>query len=643
MKKILFFIIGFIVFMASVNAQNLRVPERIKAISPDSFITEELFSIKEITPEKATSLGEYVSDFSLLETDDFVLNKIVANKPPALEVDLPFNGYIITLQLITSNVVNERTVFFTRNSSGKTPVNYNQGAYYYGMIKNQPNTLVAISFFNNNVIGIIADDKGNHVLGKSDKSDYDSNEYILYNDKDLLIASDIECLTDDESADMFIIPEQQQMMVACDIEVGIYIETDHQVYLNQGSNVGNVLNFVTGLFNVTTTLYQNESIDVAISETDVWTVPDPYIGALDTFAALDSFGNEMLATGFNGDLAHLFSARNIGGGRAWINVLCSSDNLRTGVSGNLANATAAFPLFSYNAFIVTHEIGHNLGSRHTHDCVWNGNDTAIDGCGPASGNPPPVGLDGCPPAAVPPGGGTIMSYCNLLGVGVDFNLGFGPQPGNLIRDRVNNAACLAAGCCDTDVVITGNNYNTALTESDTWIVSSGQTTILNTADVRLDADPVSGYIEFEPVAGADFFLAEPIGNGVFVAEALDGCEVLTPAKMENVNDVFVGNDIKNTKENTVENTIPEGFLLAQNIPNPFSETTTIKASIPDWVMNAEIVVYSLQGIEVASYPLNKKGTVAVEISAGKLAAGVYFYTLIADGRNIDTKKMILTK
>ncbi|MBK7095123.1 MAG: PKD domain-containing protein [Saprospiraceae bacterium] len=37
-----------------------------------------------------------------------------------------------------------------------------------------------------------------------------------------------------------------------------------------------------------------------------------------------------------------------------------------------------------------------------------------------------------------------MSYCHLNSVGINLALGFGPQPGNLIRNRYNNAACLTA-------------------------------------------------------------------------------------------------------------------------------------------------------------------------------------------------------
>ena len=36
-----------------------------------------------------------------------------------------------------------------------------------------------------------------------------------------------------------------------------------------------------------------------------------------------------------------------------------------------------------------------------------------------------------------------MSYCYLQSVGINFNLGFGPQPGNLIRSNIASASCLS--------------------------------------------------------------------------------------------------------------------------------------------------------------------------------------------------------
>ena len=46
-----------------------------------------------------------------------------------------------------------------------------------------------------------------------------------------------------------------------------------------------------------------------------------------------------------------------------------------------------------------------------------------------------------------------MSYCHLSNVGINFNNGFGPQPGNTIRNEVAGATCLAASCGSTNTCV----------------------------------------------------------------------------------------------------------------------------------------------------------------------------------------------
>ena len=89
--------------------------------------------------------------------------------------------------------------------------------------------------------------------------------------------------------------------------------------------------------------------------------------------------------------------------------------------------------------------------------------------------------------------------------------------------------------------------------------------------------------------------------------------------------------------------LPEGFALKQNTPNPFNKTTTINATVPETVQQAKITIYNLNGLELESYTLNQRGKVSVEISGGRFPSGMYLYALLADGRVLDTKKMILTR
>lgn len=127
--------------------------------------------------------------------------------------------------------------------------------------------------------------------------------------------------------------------------------------------------------------------------------------------------------------------RSIGGGiAAGFNGICNSNTAQRLSVAMLNNNYSTVPNYSWSVYVVTHEFGHLFGSRHTHACVWNGNNTAIDGCVETEGD--------CSLPDIPSGGGTLMSYCHLQSVGINFNLGFGNQPGNIIRNSVENGDCL---------------------------------------------------------------------------------------------------------------------------------------------------------------------------------------------------------
>jgi hypothetical protein len=51
----------------------------------------------------------------------------------------------------------------------------------------------------------------------------------------------------------------------------------------------------------------------------------------------------------------------------------------------------------------------------------------------------------------------------------------------------------------------------------------------------------------------------------------------------------------------------------------------------------------MQGEQIKHLVINERGNSSVTIEGHTLKAGMYFYTLIIDGKEVDTKKMILTK
>jgi hypothetical protein len=91
----------------------------------------------------------------------------------------------------------------------------------------------------------------------------------------------------------------------------------------------------------------------------------------------------------------------------------------------------------------------------------------------------------------------------------------------------------------------------------------------------------------------------------------------------------------------IDETLPQNVLY-QNSPNPFKEQTTIRFSLADGVRNAAICIFDLSGKMIRKFSVST-GDVSVTVNGWELGEGMYLYTLMVDGQEIDTKKMIITK
>lgn len=87
----------------------------------------------------------------------------------------------------------------------------------------------------------------------------------------------------------------------------------------------------------------------------------------------------------------------------------------------------------------------------------------------------------------------------------------------------------------------------------------------------------------------------------------------------------------------------EVLSLAQNKPNPFSESTTIEVTVPENTGTAAIFIYDMSGKQEKQISISERGKVSVSVTSEGLIPGMYLYSLIADGKVVSTKKMILTK
>ncbi len=453
----------FVALLAvSANAQSLKpVPAAVQQFVDQggSFYSLPLFSAG-IPADK--DINKVVVDAQFLRLDMQELQTILAAQPEALLLSLPWNGETVDVELLKIQLLTPDFQVITSNSEGRSvPVETN--VHYRGRIRGASNSLVAFSFFPKEVMGIISDDiHGDRVLGRMDVSG-NLQQYILYADDKLKKKNDFACeeleaerRDDDE--------HQSSSMAEVSGCVRVYLEADNELFINKGS-VTNTTNYLTGIFNQMATLYANETISTQISTIFVWTTADSYSNTSSS-TALGQFRS--LRTSINGDLAHLVSlGGNNLGGVAYVDVLCNSA-YRYAYS-NISASYSTVPTYSWTVEVMTHEMGHNLGSRHTQWCGWTGG--ALDNCYTTEG--------GCAAGPAPTNGGTIMSYCHLTSYGINFNNGFGTQPGNLIRTEVSTAACLSATCSSgsTCGTVSGLSATAITTTSATlnWSAVSGAT------------------------------------------------------------------------------------------------------------------------------------------------------------------------
>lgn len=88
-----------------------------------------------------------------------------------------------------------------------------------------------------------------------------------------------------------------------------------------------------------------------------------------------------------------------------------------------------------------------------------------------------------------------------------------------------------------------------------------------------------------------------------------------------------------------DNSIGELF---QNFPNPYMENTTIRFKLLNSVNSATLYIYDLQGKQIKSFTINQRGESSITIKGQELEPGLYFYSLVADGKIIATKQMVIT-
>ncbi len=96
-----------------------------------------------------------------------------------------------------------------------------------------------------------------------------------------------------------------------------------------------------------------------------------------------------------------------------------------------------------------------------------------------------------------------------------------------------------------------------------------------------------------------------------------------------------------TTDISTTNNVLDGAELFQNVPNPFRGYTSIGYRLPENTSDAKILIFDMNGRKIKQVQLEGTGEGKVDINATELSAGMYLYSLMINGAEAATKRMIL--
>ena len=623
----IFLLIIISLFTAQAKAQDVKSAlskeiETAHAKGTD-FKDFSLFSIT--TGEK----HDVLNDETLLLPIERKVLELYETRPEAISLTIDAaNGRKYRLDMLRSNPFSDNPDIRYTDANGSHPFTADMGIHYQGAVAGSGKSLAALSVFSNGETMILfANEEGNFVVGKLEDA---SNTYILYNDRDFTVTPPTSCGT--KEGDVALPDNDDQnggdkttAAFSCK-KVRLYWEADYNLYVSKQSSTVFTQIYVTGLFNQVQTMYKNEQIAVELKSVNIWTTPDGY-DSTDSHGALNDFTNAWNFKGnnFDGDLAMLL-ARDAGGngGVAFLNALCNKNIAYA--YGDVIGGFLSVPTYSWDVSMVTHEIGHNLGSNHTHWCGWNtgagGSCGSIDNCVTQEWG---SGCNTCPSTfsnSLPSWRGTVMSYCHLSSRGVDLANGFGPLPGNRIRAVVNNSLCLTSiisaslvakpicknqGAIDLvfDSVAVGPNHFGANPHTFTW--SNGA----NTQNITVSTE----------------------GDYSVIITDSNGCSAMVEVTVTK-------NNADSCKSTSIEDTYTQNQYVSI-YPNPAHNNVHVKF-FSNTAETAEVRLTDITGKAVLNQHIkttNGENNLVLNLSG--ITPGMYFINLTSTGIQYQRQKLVV--
>ncbi len=215
--------------------------------------------------------------------------------------------------------------------------------------------------------------------------------------------------------------------------------------------------FMIALMNGVNTIYRKDlNVTIIIPRLQIWTTtsPDPYANDGNAPALLDEVENRWskIST-IKRDIVHCLDAVPNSGGLFVLGIANGIGNICSGgvsnaysVAGIFKNGLAKINDYVGDIVTIAHELGHNIGSYHTHNCnFWP--PRGLDSCmtsGTAYRTRSNYSQEACFKGAPIANPGSIMSYCHLTNPSRSVAFTFLPRVATYLRTYMESRSCVEA-------------------------------------------------------------------------------------------------------------------------------------------------------------------------------------------------------
>ncbi len=406
-----------------------------------------LFSLKNnLSISQKNLVDKEVKDALILQPDAEVLRQLFAEKNYSLSISLPLKQNVnITLDLIKFNVTESGTKFINRTAAGNQEVSLKENDLiisYTGKINGFDKSFVFITIYNEQLSGYLIAGNDTYTIGSLNEKDINSS-YVIFQESKRTTGTKFKCGTNDAELPASIREEMKKInkdgsgekLTTTLLKANIAIDVDFLSYNTYGSSIPTATAWALAqMAGVSAVYLHDENVQMTVPYIRIWTVADPYSSTASGNQMLTNLRTEWLnnQSSVQRTVVHLLSRRQDVdvAGIAYLDVLCNT-NFGYGLATSLNAGSNLLPNYSYNIEVSAHELGHNFGSPHTHNCSWAGG--PIDTCEQIEG--------GCYSGPRHQTIGTIMSYCDVYVAGA-VTMTLGSQPSALIRSRAESAGCI---------------------------------------------------------------------------------------------------------------------------------------------------------------------------------------------------------